>query len=283
MEANNLSNIKQNKKGLGKAAFMIIGLVIGMALASVLTYCLMNKDSNKASEKVEGTGYESPEKAVEAYLNYLKEGNLEGAISTFAVESYVDNYDMTEYYNYNQSFFPYGAGGGQMTNGLYFDSDMSRDLNIESRRSYIIYGLHKHLTQITLQNTDEKELADEIAEGKAQISLEEPESVESLMRFLSTDPALDSIVIGDFLDEQYYNPNNSEPIENSLKHQEKVWGSDVKPVMVKLKIGGKDYTLFMLCVCYDGKWYIAEFNNTIGLSYGITAVSKGLVSDEDLP
>ena len=31
MEANNLSNIKQNKKGLGKAAFMIIGLVIGMA------------------------------------------------------------------------------------------------------------------------------------------------------------------------------------------------------------------------------------------------------------
>ena len=53
--------------------------------------------------------------------------------------------------------------------------------------------------------------------------------------------------------------------------------------MVKLKIGGKDYTLFMLCVCYDGKWYIAEFNNTIGLSYGITAVSKGLVSDEDLP
>ena len=64
MEANNLSNIKQNKKGLGKAAFMIIGLVIGMALASVLTYCLMNKDSKKASEKVEGTGYESPEKAV---------------------------------------------------------------------------------------------------------------------------------------------------------------------------------------------------------------------------
>ena len=166
-----------------------------------------------------------------------------------------------------------------MTGGLYFDSDMSRDLNIESRRSYIIYGLHKHLEQIILQNTDEKEIADEVADGKASISLEEPESVEALIRFLSTDPKLDSIVIGDFLDKDDFSLNNYEPIEASFEHAEKLWGSDVKPVMVKLKVDGKDYTLFMLCVCYDGKWYIAEFNNTIGLSLGITAVSKGLVPD----
>ena len=52
--------------------------------------------------------------------------------------------------------------------------------------------------------------------------------------------------------------------------------------MVKLKIGGKDYTLFMLCVCYDDKWYIADFNNPITLALGISPGGKGLVPDEQL-
>ena len=138
MESQNLNTTNQNKKGFGKAAFLLIGLVIGIALTSILSYFLLMKNPKNTSEKLEGTGYDSPEKAVEAYVNYLKEGNLKGIISTFAVESYVDNYDMTEHYKYYQSFLPYGAGGEQMTSGLYFDSDMSRDLNIESS----CYELH---------------------------------------------------------------------------------------------------------------------------------------------
>ena len=107
MESQNLNTTNQNKKGFGKAAFLLIGLVIGIALTSILSYCLLMKNPKNTSEKLEGTGYDSPEKAVEAYVNYLKEGNLKGIISTFAVESYVDNYDMTEHYKYYQSVHHY--------------------------------------------------------------------------------------------------------------------------------------------------------------------------------
>ncbi|MBQ8949945.1 MAG: hypothetical protein IJ065_02130 [Eubacterium sp.] len=58
------------KRVFGKAAFLIIGLVIGMVLTSILSYCLLMKNSKK---KVEGKGYDSAEEAVEAYVNYLKE------------------------------------------------------------------------------------------------------------------------------------------------------------------------------------------------------------------
>ena len=36
----------------------------------------------------------------------------------------------------------------------------------------------------------------------------------------------------------------------------------------------------MLCVCYDDKWYVADFNNPIGQSYGVSYSSKGLVQKE---
>ena len=114
--------METKNKGLGKVAFLIIGLLIGVALSAIITFCLMLINSNNtsvkdntsiiddtsknddmsedtnSSEKIEGSGYDTAEDAVEAYVNYLKEGNLNGAFSTFAVEYYVDNYDKNEYY-----------------------------------------------------------------------------------------------------------------------------------------------------------------------------------------
>ena len=297
--------METKNKGLGKVAFLIIGLLIGVALSAIITFCLMLINSNNtsvkdntsiiddtsknddmsedtnSSEKIEGSGYDTAEDAVEAYVNYLKEGNLNGAFSTFAVESYVDNYDMNEYYDYSQSFNPYMPSAGQITNAFYFDSDMSRDLNIESRKSYILTGIQKQLLQIVIQNTDEDELTEN---PNVQMNFKDDNiSTEQVMNFLSTDPDLDSIEIGDFLEDKDFDLNNYDPIELALERQEKIWGGDVDTVMVELEIGGDDYTLFMLCVCYDDKWYLADFNNVVGLSLNTTALCKGLVPSEDLP
>jgi len=102
------------------------------------------------------------------------------------------------------------------------------------------------------------------------------------MNFLSTDPELESIEIGKFLDEDDFEVNE-DSVERAVESLEKIWDSDVQPVMVELEIAGEDYTLFMLCVNYDGKWYNADFNNTIALSLGVGSTSKGLVPNEELP
>ena len=265
-------------KIFNKTKFLTIGVTMGVALTSLAACSPGRAEPENTVEKVEGAGYESPEKAVEAYVNFLQEQNLKGAMSAFAVESYADHYDMAENYEYVRSFMAYTANGGQMTPGLYFDSDMTRDLNIESRRAYVFKGIQNQLMQIIEENTDETEIVENIYR---QISFEDDKvTTEEVMDFLSTDPELDTIVIGEFLSEEDFDLPDFRMIDNAMEAKERSWGSDVEEVMVELNIAGEDYTLFMLCVCYDDKWYVAEFNNPIGQSYGVSYSSMGLVQKE---
>ena len=43
--------------------------------------------------KIEGDGFDTPEEAITAYCEALKEGDFEKAVSTFAIESYCEHYD----------------------------------------------------------------------------------------------------------------------------------------------------------------------------------------------
>ena len=282
-----------NLKNLNKTKLLITGLAVGAMLTSTIS-CrpiitnLVKSDDNDdrtepefanelvvSSDELEGEGYESPEKAVEAYLNYLKNEDIKGAMSTFAVESYVDNYDIEEFYNYSQSFAAFTVNGAQTYAGFYSDSVVSRDMNIEARRSYIYSGIHD---QIMLDKTDEDKIVENYYYKKT--FAEENISTENVMNFLSIDPALNSIVIGDFLSVEDFDVQ-PDYLKIALDSKAKCWSSDVEVVAVDVNISGKDYTLFMLCVCYDEKWYIAEFGNVISQSFGVSG-GKGLVPSDEI-
>lgn len=49
------------------------------------------------SETIEGPGYASSTEAALAYADYFSHGDLEGMVSTFAIESYVDNINTESY------------------------------------------------------------------------------------------------------------------------------------------------------------------------------------------
>ncbi len=282
MDSMNMQPVPEvQKKGLGKGIFLLIGLTVGVVLTCLLMAVVMTMNSKKAPAKVEGAGYDSAEEAVDAYLNFLKEGDLEGVISTFAVESYADNYDMEAYFDRLQQFNSFITNGGQMTTGFYFDSDMSRDLNIESRRAYILYCLHKQLMEIVVRNTDEEDVVDAVTDMRVYM-FHGDDDIESVMDFLATDPELGSIEIKKHLDEDDYDFASEEAMNMAVKSLKKCWGSDIEQVVVEIEIGDEDYTLFMLCVCYDGKWYIADFGNPTGQFLGVKETSKGLIPEEEL-
>ena len=57
-----------------------------------------------SSGRLEGKGFASAEEAVAAYLQAMKENDVAGMLSTFAIETYVDNLDARAYLARNGSF-----------------------------------------------------------------------------------------------------------------------------------------------------------------------------------
>ena len=64
--------------------------------------------------------------------------------------------------------------------------------------------------------------------------------------------------------------------ERGFARIEKTWGGDIENVSLELKIDGEEYILFMTCVCYDDRWYIAEFGNYYSLAGNVTPLAAGL-------
>lgn len=283
MDSNQFMNVQPapapQKKGSGKALFMIIGLAAGVVLTSLIACVVMMFNSKKTPAKVEGAGYDSAEEAVAAYINFLKEGNLEGAISTFAVESYVEKYDMKEFLEWVQYYGIAVNSGGHLASTINYDSDFSRELNIESRRSYIIGGICNQVMAIAIESTDEEEFAEAIVE-RGQYTLEDDDAIDSALEFLATDPKLEKIELGDRLDEDDLYVY-AMPQDRYLDNYEDIWASDIELVTYEVEVGRDDFTLFMYCVCYDGKWYIADFNNYVGISLS-SGPFRGLVPNDYL-
>ncbi len=278
MDSNQFMNVQPapapQKKGSGKALFIIIGLAAGVVLTSLIACVVMMINSKKTPAKVEGAGYDSPEEAVEAYLNFLKEGDLDGAVSTFAVESCIDHYDMEKYLEWVQYVgitMPFAARQSPV---LSYDSEFLRELNVESRRAYILNGICNQVISAAFMHSGEEEVVDRLV-SRTMYELEDEDAVEHVLDFLETDPRLETIEIGDRLYEEDL-LDSDDLLDTYIKHYKKIWDSDIEMVMYEVEIDGEDYILFMLCVCYDGKWYIADFNNPVSLALG-SGPFKGLI------
>ncbi|MBP5763128.1 MAG: hypothetical protein J6W48_09170, partial [Lachnospiraceae bacterium] len=88
------------KKSSGRFLFLLIGLIIGVcATAAIVLVLTKMKDGFGKTAKLEGDGYETPEEAVTAYAEYLQAGDFDGILSTFAMESFEENYSVEEFYD----------------------------------------------------------------------------------------------------------------------------------------------------------------------------------------
>jgi hypothetical protein len=86
--------------------------------------------------KIEGSGYISAEAAAKAYLSAFSSADLDGMVETFAVETYVDNFNTIAYVNSTYDSISiyniYLPSGGEFSN----------ELNAGRRRGYILDNIH---------------------------------------------------------------------------------------------------------------------------------------------
>ena len=271
---------KPRKKGTGRFLFLLIGLVVGIcATAAVVLVLTQIKGGFGKTVKLEGEGYDTPEEAVTAYAEYLKAGDFDGIVSTFAMESREEYFSVEEFYERINMFSPALANSGQLYVMLGNDSDFATTINLENRRSYISTNVFRQLMMIMVEQADDEELVSSI-ESNTTFTISDDDDIEAIMDFLDIFPELEDMKIKDFLDESDFNENFETVLKQHNKGKEKTWGGDIENVSLELKIDGEEYILFMTCVCYDDRWYIAEFGNYYSLAGNVTPLAAGLCPED---
>lgn len=267
---------KKNAKGI---IFLLFGILIGAVTACTLMILL----NNPKKTKMEGAGYKTPEDAVMAYAEYLKNGDMEGMISTFAVESYVEHFDMRAHLEYYDSYFPYRYTSQQANSMVLSDSDHAAGLNAENRRAYITGTIFKQYMGVIISDSSGDEIADTIADGTI-INFQDEKDIDDVMNFLKNDPKFYDMKIGDFIpcSDLYEGAGEAIGINEHNARLQKHWAADeVANVNLKLEIGGEDYILFMMVVRYGDKWYNAEFGNIYYLMMNHSPMYGGLANSKE--
>lgn len=240
----------------------------------------------RSDASLEGMGFNSPEEAVEAYVIAFNNGDVASMLSTFAIETYVDNFDTQKFIERTRSVL--------QTNSLSLPSanDYIRGIQIADR-----YGtLAKSLVYQYLQYNTPEEYADlangcpisfsKESEGAAEAFVNAMSDVPmekwfgkiELTRFLSVEE-LAEIIHNDQLSETYYNEKN----QNNIQRVADCYGCDeLVDVPALLEIDGTEYLLLIQCARYGDTWYNLSLQGNLANILGFNVFSYGLMPFENV-
>lgn len=239
-------------------------LAILLVICTLLALCGCSKDSGEeqdesvsgASVTLEGKGFKSPEKAAQAYAEALQSGDVREILSTFAIETYVENMSVEDYIAY--------TGAYSLTSGPAGDDSYCQEIRMVQRQNQIctiltsLYMYHSSYGVVSAPIPYRNDPYGTPAE------LMEDLVVEDWMKLLK------KMEIGDVLSAEDLMPDKiSDGYISNLETRAEYYGCDeIVPLAVEITLDGVDYYLCVDAACYDGKWYNLSPNGTIGAMMG---------------
>lgn len=238
------------------AMLMVLALLAPAALAEI---------------RHEGEGYDSPEAAVEAYVEALNRGDVDGMISTFALETFVDRCDAEAALQYLQSINPMLLAAVPV-NGAY-----ARSLLINARRAQIANRLFQQYVQISAQLDNmavplqdaaaRQEMLDRFADSPANAWEGNVELVGWVNPALLSDRiAYPMNMVSAMLQSAYFDPD------------------DLAWEAAHLNVAGESAVLLVQCAKYGDRWFNEELSGIPGAVLGIPVTAAGMIfsSDSDM-
>lgn len=235
-------------------------------------------------EGFEGAGFETPEEAVEAYVASFNEGNVSGMLSTFAIETYVDNVDAQKYIERIR------AVSINFAEGIPASNDYIRSILILNRYGslaeslfwqYIKYNTpeeYENLKDGGVQLLGEEGAAEAFIAAMSEAPMENWFGKIELSSFLSVE-LTGELIQDDNLAEDYF----SEWYQQNIQRMADGYGCDeLREVPALLKIDGMDYLLFMQCARYGDQWYNISLRGCLANLLSTALFCAGLVPLEAL-
>ena len=223
----------------------ILSLLLAVCMLFLLCSC------SGGSKKVEGAGYKSPEDAALAYAKALKSCNVGSILSTFAIETYVENFSLEKHFEHYKTYV-FGGTALPATN------DYTKDLAVINRQNSIVSSLSSiYVFAGTSEEMKPSYIAQDAQEAQPYVDLF---SDDSWMTYAKQMTIGKTLRMEDFPESQ----DVAEAMERARSERCEVWNyDDWKPMAVEVTIDGADYYLCVDTVCYNGKWYNETPRGTI--------------------
>ena len=218
----------------------------------------------RRSGTLEGSGYDTSEEAVLAYLEGMNNADPSAMLSTFAIETYVDHMD-TEGYLRRMNAYSLAS-----TNTVPFSDGYSKTL-----MALVVYGnlakaLHTQYAELTFQT-----------EGRT-ISLRDEASLLELL------DAFDTSVVNSWqgkvvfvgwedpnaISQNFYTDRN---LLNMARIIACAGGDDYAELAAHIKLDGIDAIQLMQCVKYGDRWYNLTFQSDLASLLSVSTLSGGLL------
>lgn len=242
-----------------------IKIVLCSALVLSLILNIILLCSKNSASCFEGNGFSSPEAAITAYAKAFKEGDINEMISTFAVESYVDCFDLEEHMALVWFYQFYNTEVG-----LPNDSNYKEQINYYSRTAYITQQIKNGY--FTLTGVDNSKSIQSFPRDTREADID---ALMQQLEYPEFDKKLSHIKIGDVLTKNDFKSNeNYSQMLNNYPHLDV---DELCDVAIEIEFDGEQYYLFMLTAKINGKWYNISFVSPLGLLNGLDSSSGGFM------
>ncbi len=275
---------RRDRKGHPRLVGLILGMVICVALVTVFLatgIARINLPGSAVSSenKVEGAGFDSPEDAITGYLKALQTGNMDQILSTFAVESYCENYKiekriaMDGLYNFSSLL---GAGGDRSL-VAYGKNEFLRDITLHQRQNDIIQELYRQVLQF-YGNFDEI-----VADGRNVTEESDIQGVIAALSNLSEELDLSTLEMGEVIYVETMSDHTSfEHLLSRMKNYGDVIGAEgFKSLAISFSLNGEDGILFMDTAKIGEKWYNIRPDGFISSLTGVDTYHGGMIYGDD--
>lgn len=255
----------KEKKPLDKK--LLLALIAGIVCGALVMFLVLNVFAPAAGGRIEGNGYTSPEAAIEAYVEALKKGDVNAMIATFAVETYVENFDAAAYLDTVHVYVIQGAPPINPTDS-YSTGVLIGDRHME---------LYQNITcqYLTIAGIMEYAMYEPVVilEGK---EFETGQDFVNFTQIQDSARILSQIQVGriwnaEDLLEKYGMRSQMDMLELNENSSKLVYGcEDYVELAVEVTINGEDYYCMLGIGKYNGRWYniktTTALQNTLGFS-----------------
>lgn len=276
------STKKQKNRAAALWAITAAALAIILLLQNLGLVGLVTDSAAKISGKrgpglaqVEGTGYDSAEEAVKAYIEALRQGDVQAMLSTFAVETYVDSYDTKAGLGLTGAWLPVSSFDGAYE---IVGSDYERQLRYLGRQAFLSQRLYSQLLTYTAFLGG----GSEAIGSSVPIPFEKEHDIDVFLdayRKNAFGKALAEMELQEFVDpadlsEAY----GSEAMQKHMEERRKIYGCDrYESIAARVSLNGEDWLLTMDCAEYRGRWYNLNPSGNLATMLGIGVEQWGLV------